>query len=261
MSNGQHYDWKKLMQQVGGKVESRLLRHLRQRKGDADRPASDDPFECESCGERYPVSDRCVRCGLPTIHRATGRRIESWIVTPAHSLRLVERSRTALRDTRRDAKRARALAGARKKLRRGRRVRFKGIVSVIRGVVEPTTSKEVGAYLVRRRVKEPCGHGEECKRENVEEIEESAIGLLAVHAGDVVILVGLPRSVQRVWRRRRSSAAAIVVRDGQEIEVVGLLDECTIELPGATSYRDGPEEQPPRLCLVGTFSAPCLVLA
>jgi hypothetical protein len=67
--------------------------------------------------------------------------------------------------------------------------------------------------------------------------------------------------VQRIWRRRRGADLPIVVREGQEIEVVGFLDERVIEVPGSTGYRDGPEQIPPRPCLVGTFATPCLLLA
>lgn len=266
MSNGQHYDWAKLMRQVGGKVDSRHIR-LRQRAEREHQTQGPDlahePFECPSCGDRFPVWNPCPRCVLTPIDTRTGLCREEYVRVPAHGLGLAARLRVALveRAARRKAaaaRRVRAPKGAPAPAPRAR-LRFRGIASVLRAVIDPATGEPCGAFARFRDVLEPCGCGRPgCARSISLLRVETAVGLLALRRDDQLVLVGVPRSVQRVAWGHAGREGDPLVYEGQEIEAVGTLEQRAIELPMTPGYRETPPEMP--WCLVGTAADPCWLL-
>jgi len=84
------------------------------------------------------------------------------------------------------------------------------------------------------------------------------VGLLAIRLGDEMVLAGVPRSVQRVGWAQAGKTGDAIVRDGQDVEVVGVLERRVVEVPRTTSYREAPAET--SVCLVGTVSSACWVL-
>jgi len=264
VSNGQHYDWAKLMRQVGGKVDSRHIR-LRQRKAEHEAHGPDfahEPFECPSCGDRFPVSNLCPRCVVAPIDTRTGLCREEYVRVPAHGLGLAARLRVALveRATRRRAAAARRVRAAKGPAAPRARLRFRGIVSVLRAVIDPVTGEPCGAFARSRDVLEPCGCGRpRCARSLSLLRVETAVGLLALRRDDQLVLVGVPRSVQRVAWGHAGRDGDPLVHEGQEIEAVGTLEQRPIELPMTPGYRETPPEKP--WCLVGTAADPCWLLA
>lgn len=259
MSNGQHYDWAKLIRQVGGKIDSRHIQKVRRTGHGPHGPdVAHEPFECPSCGDRFPVPDLCPRCVAVPFDARSGLRLEEHVIVPAHGIGLVTRLRVQLVE----AARRRAAAWARRvstRVRRARPVRLRGVVNVLRPVVPPGGEHEpCGAYLRRREVVEPCGCRDDCPRRTRLLREESAVGLIALHVDDEVVLAGVPRSVHRVGSLRSGFADALLLRDGMEAELVGVLEQRVVDLPRTTGYRETPDDT--SLCIVGTVGRPCWVL-